>query len=385
MFYRKNLSFFLVTVLTLFSNLNAREFRPTPTPNDTLVSPKVLPDGKVLFSIYAPNAESVRLFGTDIFGFSPGAEMTKREDGVWEVTIGPFEPGAYRYCFNVDGVFVVDPRSPSISEANMNVWSLVYIPGADFMDAKKVPHGAVAEVTYYSNALKRFRRMHVYTPPGYEKGEGKYPIFYLLHGALDCDDAWTTVGRAGFILDNLIADGKAKPMVVVMPDGHTGEFYFGVSNLDDAVDEFIRDFTNDIVQYIESHYRVYTDFEHRAISGLSMGGAQTLSLAKNNFAYIGVFSSGIFELGQLSEQRTTGPSWVEKHKDFLENSELKKKIKLMWFATGRDDFIIETSRATVNLLREYDFDISYKESAGDHTWNNWRDYLNEFAPLLFQK
>ena len=121
----------------------------------------------------------------------------------------------------MDGVSVIDPRNPSTSESNSNTWSLVYVPGSDFMDTKDVPHGAVAEVTYYSKSLQRFRRMHVYTPPGYESGEGKYPVFYLLHGAFDCDDSWTSVGRAGFILDNLIAAGKAKPMVVVMPAGHT--------------------------------------------------------------------------------------------------------------------------------------------------------------------
>ena len=122
----------------------------------------------------------------------------------------------------MDGVAVIDPRNPSTSESNNNAWSLVYVPGSDISDTKDVPHGAVASVTYYSETLKRFRRMHVYTPPGYEKGEGKYPVFYLLHGAGDSDDSWSTVGRAGFILDNLIAAGKAKPMIVVMPAGHTG-------------------------------------------------------------------------------------------------------------------------------------------------------------------
>ena len=162
------------------------------------------------------------LSSSDLPGIGRGVEMKKAENGVWEATTGPVASGAYRYNFNVDGLAVIDPRNPATSESNMNTWSLVYVPGSDAWDVKDVPHGAVAQVTYQSKTLKRPRRMHVYTPPGYEKGEGKYPVFYLLHGAFDCDASWSTVGRAGFILDNLIAAGKAKPMIVVMPMGHTG-------------------------------------------------------------------------------------------------------------------------------------------------------------------
>ena len=183
--------------------------------------------------------------------------------------------GAYRYNFNVDGVSVMDPRSASVSESNGNAWSMVYVPGADFMETKDVPHGAVASVTYYSKSLGRFRRMHVYTPPGYETGSQKYPVFYLLHGAGDCDDSWTSVGRAGFIIDNLIAAKKAKPMVIVMPAGHTSRTR-PRSPRSDFNDEFVKDFVNDIMPYAETHYRVLRDRQHRAIAGLSMGGAQTL-------------------------------------------------------------------------------------------------------------
>jgi enterochelin esterase family protein len=233
-----------------------------------VTSPEVAADRRVTFRILAPKAQAVRLTGSDIPGVGQGAEMTKDPNGVWEVTLDPIDPGAYRYSVDVDSVSVVDPRRSSISESNMNVWSLVYIPGSDFMDTKDVPHGTVAEVTYYSKSLQRFRRMHVYTPPGYESGEAKYPIFYLLHGALDCDDSWTSVGRADFILDNLIAAKKAKPMVVVMPAGHTGPFMFrpprsGSSR--PSTDEFVSDFLNDIMPYAESHYRAHTDQRHRAI------------------------------------------------------------------------------------------------------------------------
>src|SRR5262249_5953293 len=140
--------------------------------------------------------------------------------------LDPVDPGAYRYLFNVDGVLTADPRNQAASQSNGNVWSVLVVPGSDFMDAADVPHGAVARVYYRSAALGKDRRMTVYTPPGYESGTDKYPVFYLLHGAGDSDDSWTSVGRANFILDNLIAAGKAKPMVVVMPNGHTGPFSF---------------------------------------------------------------------------------------------------------------------------------------------------------------
>jgi enterochelin esterase-like enzyme len=374
----------LFAFLFVFSaGSGAQGFRPMPTPNDTLVSPKTLSNNRVQFRIYAPNAQAVLLTGSDIPNIGQGAEMTKQDNGVWKVTLGPLEPGAYRYLFKVDGVSVVDPRSSSVSESNDNVWSLVYVPGADFMDTKDVPHGAVAEVTYYSTSLQRFRRMHVYTPPGYETSKIKYPIFYLLHGAFDCDDSWTSVGRAGFILDNLIAAKKAVPMVVVMPAGHTGSFRWGRPIGEDRMDEFIQDFLNDIMPYVENNYRVFTEKKYRALAGLSMGGAQTINMAEK-FAYVGVFSSGIFGITGRSSSETSGPTWEEQHEAMLENPKLKEELKLLWFATGKDDFLIETSRATVDLLRKHGFDVVYNETTGGHTWINWRNYLHEFAPLLFK-
>ena len=267
-----------------------------------IVSPEVSADRMVTFHLSAAQAQSVRVSGSDMPALAGGGrgaaggtpspgQMTKGENGVWSVTLGPIDPGAYRYNFNVDGVTVIDPRNSSISESNTNVWSLVYVPGSDVFDTKQVPHGAVAAVTYYSTALSKFRRMHVYTPPGYERGSQKYPIFYLLHGAGDCDEAWTSVGRAGFIFDNLIAEKKIKPMVVVMPAGHTNTPTPAGAPLDD----FARDFLTDVMPYAETNYRVMTDRAHRAIAGLSMGGSQTLNVAflhLEQFAYIGVFSSG---------------------------------------------------------------------------------------------
>jgi enterochelin esterase family protein len=386
-----------------------------------VTSPEVSADRRVTFRILAPNAQNVRVTGGDMpqlaggrGGTAAGGEgateprpgtMSKGENGVWETSIGPLEPGAYRYNFNVDGVTVIDPRNPSISESNNNVWSMVVVPGSEWMDTKEVPHGAVASITYYSTALKKFRRMHVYTPPGYETSNSKYPVFYLLHGAGDCDEAWTSVGRAGFILDNLIAAKKAKPMVVVMPAGHTSAAGFGggrgaaaAAGTPPPPDEFTQDFMTDIMPYVDSHYRVLTDRAHSAIAGLSMGGSQTLNIAiphLDKFAYIGVYSSGLLGAfgggrggrdGAAATPPPAGPSpWETQHMAELDNASLKKGLKLLWFRTGVDDGLLATAtKPTVELLKKHGFSPYFQESPGAHTWLNWRSYLIEFTPQLFQ-
>lgn len=351
-------------------------------------SPEISPDREVTLRVRAPNADKVRVTGSDMPEIGQGQDMEKNDEGVWHVTLGPIAPGANRYRFDMDGVAVSDPVNPATSESNGNSWSLMYVPGADWMDNRQVAHGGVAEVHYYSKALERLRRMHVYTPPGYE-GDSKqrYPVFYLLHGAFDCDDSWSTVGRAGFILDNLIAKKLAEPMVVVMPAGHTGPFSFGRGGL--PMDEFIRDFVGDIKPYVESHYRVHTDRANTAVAGLSMGGGHTLSIGiphLGEFGYLGVFSSGVFGRGGRGPGGdNAGPSWEEQHKRQLEDASLKEGLKLIWFATGKDDFLIETSRSTVEMLRKHGFDVTYKETEGGHTWINWREYLHEFAQYLFRE
>jgi enterochelin esterase-like enzyme len=353
------------------------------------VSPEVSAEKKITVRVHAPKAEKVMLSSSDLPGIGPGAEMKKAENDVWEATVGPVASGAYRYNFNVDGLSVIDPRNPSTSESNANTWSLVYVPGSDAWDTKDVPHGAVAQVTYQSKTLKRPRRMHVYTPPGYEKGEGKYPVFYLLHGAFDCDASWTTVGRAGFILDNLIAAGKAQPMIVVMPAGHTGPFRFGPpgdNSFQRQMDEFVEDFTKDVKPYVESNYRVKADRANRAIAGLSMGGAQTLSIAfghLDEFAYVGVYSSGIFGIAGGFNGSAPSTEWEDSHKTALDDAALKKGLSLVWFGCGKEDFLVKTSTATVDMLKKHGFDVVSRDSEGGHTWINWREYLNEFAPKLF--
>ena len=348
-----------------------------PTPNDTLVSPEVGPDRQVTFRLYAPKAEQVRLQSE--FKDAGKVEMAKAENGVWSGT-ATVDPGTYRYAFTVDGVRTNDPKNAVISESVGNTSSVVVVPGAAFMDASTgVLHGAVAAIYYKSTALNgRLRRMHVYTPPGYEMGaKDKYPVFYLLHGAGDNDNAWTSVGDANFIFDNLIAAKKMKPMVVVMPAGHTsaGRFTPG------AADEFLADFSNDIVPYVESHYRVLTDRKDTALAGLSMGGGQTLNLFVKHpekFAYVGVFSSGVLgREGTLAE-------WTTRNTVALDSAATKKGLKLLWFSTGVDDRLMQVTKDTVETLNKHGFKAEFKESAGGHTWINWREYLNQFAPLLFQ-
>lgn len=350
-------------------------------------STEISDDSRITFRIYAPNAETVSFSSSDLPG-SRGADMEKTDDGIWEVTVGPVPAGAYRYSFSVDGLTVIDPRNTRISESNSNLWSLVTVPGSDLFDLKQVPHGAVAQVTYYSNSLKRFRRMHVYTPPGYEQGSEKYPVLYLLHGASDSDASWSTVGRANAVLDNLIAAGKAKPMIVVMPAGHTGPFSFGRrGSFDRQVDEFGDDFTKDLKPYVEENYRVMNDRKHTAIAGLSMGGAQSLNIAFSNlqdYGYVGVFSSGVFGIAG-GRGREPSDEWEKQHTEQLDDDSLKEGTRLVWFATGKEDFLLGTSEATVDMLKKHKFDVTYNETEGGHTWLNWRDYLSEFAPLLFQE
>ena len=367
------------------AELPAQEGRPRFVP--PVQSPEVAADRKVTFRVRAEQAKAVRVVGGDMPEIGDGAAMTKNEEGVWEATLGPVNPGTYRYRLSVDGLDVNDPANGSVSESFGNTWSMVHVPGAEWMDLREGKHGLVSEVDYYSAPLKRFRRMHVYTPPGYEAGgEETYPVFYLLHGAGDSDDAWTTVGDAGIIIDSLLAAGRAEPMIVVMPAGHTGPF--GRRRDRSSNDEFTQDFEGAIVPYVESAFRVKKGREHRAIAGLSMGGAQTLNIAIRNldqYAYVGVFSSGVFGLaGGGPGGQPNGPSWEEEHAKALDDQSLKSGLKLFWFATGKEDFLLSTTKATVDLLKKHKFDVVYKETEGGHTWINWRGYLHEFAQRAFR-
>jgi enterochelin esterase-like enzyme len=261
----------------------------------------------------------------------------------------------------------------------------VIVSGSNVFDTRAVPHGAVASVLYNSMTLGGIRRMHVYTPPGYESGRDRYPVLYLLHGSGDVDESWSTVGRAGIILDNLIAAGKAKPMIVVMPAGHVNGAGAPLGAELDAnasvagTDPFVKDFITDLLPHIEKTYRVLTDRKSRAIAGLSMGGGQTLNIAiphLDRFGYIGVFSSGI--------PANVSDAWEHEHLAELDNVAAKRGLQLLWFGTGKQDFVMETTQSTLALMKKHGFAPVFVESEGGHTWLNWRDYLSEFAPQLFR-
>jgi len=388
----------------------------------TVLSPEVLPDARVVFRIYAPRADSVTLNASDIPAPpageaapaavpQPAANPTpaappaprgpvfvKNDNGVWEATVGPVVPGAFRYVFQVDGVRTLDPVNTRLSESNTANWSLFDMPGLEFQDVKDVPHGAIASVYYYSSVLKTTRRMHVYTPPGYESGQAKYPVFYLLHGSGDCDEAWTSIGRAGFIIDNLIASKQVPPMVIVMPAGHQPAPPSGSAPAPTAtaapapvpaINGFTREFVDDVMPYVGGHYRLLPGRTNAAIAGLSMGGSQTLDIAfrhLDRFAYIGVFSSGATLGGGrgAAAGTTPPPDWETVHKANLDAASLKKDTKLIWLSTGVDDRLIASTKATVELLQKHGFKPVFQESPGAHTWLNWRNYLREFSVQLFK-
>jgi enterochelin esterase family protein len=346
------------------------------------VSPEVLPDKRVVFRLLGPQATEVA-----VQGVGRGREpMVKGENGIWEATLGPVTPGAYQYTFVVHGVQVPDPRNQATNETTTGYASLLVVPGSEMTDTANVPHGALAKVYYDSSVLGRQRRMHVYTPPGYGANGDRYPVFYLLHGSGDSDQSWSALGRAGIILDNLIAARKAKPMVVVMPAGHTA-----VPATPASREQFIQEFLTEIMPFVEKHYRVRTDRASRAIAGLSMGGGQTLSISVPNldkFGYIGVFSAGLAG-GGAGRGAAPGPaapygeSWEKQHQARLDDAGLKKGLKVLWFGIGKEDQGLANGTNTVALFKKHGFNPVFHQSEGGHTWPNWRDYLVIFAPQLF--
>lgn len=362
---------------------------PAPTPNDTLKSVEVLPDRHVTFRLWAPDATTVKLQAegpeampemtpeklAPTYG---GVAMTKGENGVWEATIGPIPPGPYRYNFVVDGVAATDPRNPLTSQSLNQSRSLYEVPGSAWTEyGAAIPHGAIATVYYDSSATGGLRRMHVYTPPGYESATARLPVLYLFHGGGDTDDSWPTVGRAGAILDNLIATGKAQPMIVVMPAGHISATFRLTPGVRMGHDAFNEDVIKVIVPYMDSHYRTVADRDHRAIAGLSMGGLQALNISLDDsadFAWVGIFSSGWFPANQKEEDDT----------DLAQYRSSGKPFKLYWVAAGKYDIALQNSNATVALLNKSGIKTEVHETSGFHAWNNWRDYLNEFAGKIFK-
>ena len=343
---------------------------------DTLTSPVIGADGRVTFQLYAPKATAVLLRSE---GPAPFADqpLVKGDSGVWKLT-AQVPADLYIYWYDVDGVAVADPRNNRPRVNMTTVRSLLEVPGAasEFFAERAVPHGEVAAVYYQSQALGVPRRMQVYTPPGYATSGQRYPVLYLLHGGGDNDLSWQMAGRANFIFDNLIASGKAKPMIVVMPAGHTPAASGGQA----APDAFARDLLGDVMPYLERNYRTLTARESRAIAGLSMGGQQTLNVGLTNldkFSQLGVFSSGWF--GQDG-----AATFAKNNAAVLSDPKVNDRLRVFWFATGKDDFVLPSTKTALAMLDQNKIRYSYKETEGGHTWPNWRAYLNEFVPLLFR-
>lgn len=341
-----------------------------------------LADNRVTFRLCAPKANEVVLTGSDVPQIPMfGLPLVKDEKGLWSVTTDAIASDIYRYTFRVDGVTVVDPQATTFSETRTGTTSTFEVQGAggDFQTFNRsVPHGTVAVINYWSGSLGVQRRAHIYLPPGYDNSSKKYPVLYLVHGAGDCDDSWTSVGHAHFILDNLIASGKAAPMIVVMPAGHTPDRpNASMANMLVNTD-FRDDFFKELIPYVEGHYRTINDPAHRAMAGLSMGGAHTLQNGMPHsdvFSYIGVFSIGLFDEASRTDYEARNGAALDRG---------GREFKVVRYYIGKDDFLYGSVAPTKALLEKHGIKVGYVESEGAHTWINWRRYLNDFVPYLFK-
>lgn len=335
---------------------------PRPAP---LVSPAV-EQGKVTFRIAAPKAQQANL---KINGRKEPVAMQRDEKGVWSATVEGLVPEIYEYQFDIDGLTMLDPANSWVKTGLRPNWSQVEVPATppEFWETQNVPHGVIAIHTFMSKALGNPRTFRVYVPPDYDqRPEARFPVLYLVHGSGDTDDGWTVVGRANLIADNLLAAGRTKSMLIVMPNG---------SYPREAGHEadFETDLLQEIVPLVEKQYRVDGGAKNRALAGLSMGGFQTLDVGvkhMDQFAWLGVFSAGIRD------------NYPETHGPYLDKA--NEQLGLFWIGVGEDDFLLPTEKKLEELLKARHVKYSAHLSKGGHTWTNWRHYLHDFLPLLFR-
>ena len=362
--------FFSMLVLACCSVPMMAQWQVQPTPNDTLQPVRNLGGGKVAFSIYAPNAKQVG-FGGDAMPWGKPLEFTKAENGVWTAVVSDLKDGVYRYNFTVDGVKVQDPKGALSAETS----ALANIgDGKQFYDMREdIPHGALAQRYYYSKTLKTMRRMHVWTPAGYENASYSLPVLYLIHGGGDNDASWPGVGCACNILDNLMAENKMMPMIVVMTNGS-----IPTKNLMDEVPLFAKDMYEDIIPFIDNNYRVTRS---RAIAGLSMGGMETMECLLDfgyAFEYVWVLSSGWF------------PAQKEQFENYFQrllNAKTGIKVgvrQLVFTQGGPEDIAYENGKATMKLFDQAGIKYDYHEAPGGHTWYTWRNNLYQLLQEIFQ-
>ena len=337
-------------------------------------SPIVNPDNTVTFNLNAPEAKSVIISAQ----FAPKTEMQRRDDGVWTITLGPVAPDIYPYCFEVDGIAVMDLQNPDWFPNEGFKNSMVDVRGAQPMDhaVKSVPHGKVDYVNYYSETLGLHGNAIVYTPPTYDKNlDQKYPVFYLISGTTDTEEVYFKVGKMNLILDNLIAEGKAKEMIIVLPYGNPSKYYPAGTNTFAMGDLFSKDLLNDLMPYVEANYRTINDRESRAIGGFSRGGNQGLAFGLTNldkFSYLCSYSS--FTSMNLP--------------DVYDNAKkTNKKINLFWLGVGTDDFLYGNAKEYAEFLDSRGIRNVQEYTTGKfgHTWMNARYFLSQTFPLLFNK
>jgi enterochelin esterase family protein len=342
-----------------------------------VASPDVSPDRKVTFRLRAPNAKDVKVDGD--WTKKPVA-MAKDDKGVWSFTSQPLEPNLYGYFFIVDGANIADPSNTFMRVGTKNIKSQVEVPGdrAEFLAVRNVPHGALHDHWYYADALKATRRVVVYTPPGYDPAAAKtYPVLYLLHGSGDDETYWTQVGRANFIMDNLLAAGKVKPALIVMPFGHPSREAGAGKGKGGGGPAFMeKDLMENVIPLVEKEYRVTKDADHRAIAGLSMGGNQALTIGLNNlsrFAYIAGFSSG----GGAGKATTFKSLLADPDK-------ANKQIKLLWIGCGQEDGLFASNQSFEKLLTANNIRHEWAATPEyGHVWTLWRLYLRDLLPKLF--
>lgn len=336
-------------------------------------SPQVLADRRVTFQFRAPKATEVAVAGQWPNGRAP---MAKDANEVWSVTVGPIPAGIWEYGFQVDGVQLIDPGNPAIKPMREPRTSILHIPGEPPLphDFQEVPHGAVHQHTYRSKALGRLRELVVYTPPSYDKQtDARFPTLYLQHGMGDNQATWVAHGKAHWILDNLMAQGKARPMIVVMMDGHAS-VERGMAGFQNNTTAFERDLLEDVMPFVETNYRVKTETAGRAIAGLSMGGGQSLTIGLNHldrFAWVAGFSSAV-----PSREAVAGL--------LNDPAAANAKLKLLWIGVGKDDFLLQRNQEFIGTLKEKDIRHEWHLTDGNHSWPVWRLYLADLAPKLFQ-
>lgn len=338
-----------------------------------LVSPELMPDGSVTFRFRAPQAKEVKLSGQ----LGPQPAMVRDEQGVWTLSVPRVAPGVYEYHFTVDGMNVPDPRNTAIKPQRWPGTSILHIPASPPApwDLQDIPHGVLHEHTYRSKALSSWRRLVVYTPPGYN-GSKKYPVLYLAHGYSDHEGTWTVHGKAHWILDALIAAKSATPMIVVMPDAHALPPGAGAweSYATANTDAFCKELIEDIVPLVETSYKVVSGARHRAFAGLSMGGHHALTVALRHhrqFGWIGAFSSAPPPAQNVAEGLSRA-------------GEVNRDLRLFWIGCGEKDFLFKRNGEFTALLKEKGIHHQYEVTPGDHSWPVWRTYLAGFAPKLFR-